>query len=96
MILKLDKFLFYYKLCFLFAVYSSHKLAVRFNELYLSMLFTNNFSQLANIILTYITGYCLCICVIFKTMAAYIICLTSGSGLPVFTRSVGNVKPVSV
>uniref|UniRef100_A0A2C9KJ92 FUZ/MON1/HPS1 first Longin domain-containing protein n=1 Tax=Biomphalaria glabrata TaxID=6526 RepID=A0A2C9KJ92_BIOGL len=27
-------------------------------------------------------------------MAAYIICLTSGSGLPVFTRSVGNVKPL--
>ncbi|KAI8783837.1 protein fuzzy, partial [Biomphalaria glabrata] len=42
----------------------------------------------------FIYGYCLCICVIFKTMAAYIICLTSGSGLPVFTRSVGNVKPL--
>ncbi|BFZ16270.1 hypothetical protein BsWGS_19309 [Bradybaena similaris] len=27
-------------------------------------------------------------------MAAYLMCLTSGSGIPVFTRSVGNVKPL--
>ncbi|RUS81063.1 hypothetical protein EGW08_011182 [Elysia chlorotica] len=29
-------------------------------------------------------------------MATYLICLTSGSGIPVFTRSVGNVKPQHV
>ncbi|CAG5130730.1 unnamed protein product, partial [Candidula unifasciata] len=27
-------------------------------------------------------------------MAAYLMCLTSGSGMPVFTRSVGSVKPL--